>query len=1211
MTRHHAAAVRASVVLFVALFAILLSAQMPPQPSGGRLVPGDLRARAERRGRVRVLVELKLASGGHVAEGELRTLLAIARQRREILSTFARIASKLASTDRRVIHRYETVPYVALEVSPGALAALETASSDVARVVEDEIVWPVLAQSVPLIQGDQAWAAGYTGAGTTIAVLDTGVGASHPFLTGKVVQEACFSSTVSGLSRSTCPDGSDQQIGTGAAAPCSLSECIHGTHVAGIAAGNGASAGQPFSGAAKGAQLMAVQVFSEIIDPASCAAPCAGAFTSDIIAGLEHVYTQALSLNLVSVNMSLGGSAFTAPCDSQPYKPAIDNLRSIGVATVVASGNSGSSNAISSPACISSAISVGSTDTSNQVSSFSNVAPFLSLFAPGQSIISSVPGGGFAALSGTSMATPHVAGTWAILRQAAPEAGVTLILNALRETGLPITDTRQAGGSTVPRVRIFEALGALVPVTHPAPTLTSVAPARVRAGTSPVTLTLTGSGFDAFSVAYWNGAPKPTTVMSTTQLLAQISSADLAAGPTGHVSVFNPAPGGGTSGSLPVTVDPPASLTVSATAVPPSTPVTVTLANGFGGSGDWIGLAPSGSPNSTYLTFTYVGAGVTDRTWTVTMPSTPGSYEFRLFLNNGFTRAATSPIVTVDASLNPVPTIASLSPVTTPAGSPGFTLTVNGSGFVALSVVQWNGSPRTTTFVSATQVRAAIAAADVAVVGGIPVTVLSPTPGGGTSSPVTFTTTTPSVLTVSATTAQPGASVTVTLTNGGGGVTDWIAFAPTSAPNTSYITYTYVGSGVTTRTWTITMPATPGSYEFRYFPNGGYTRTATSPPVTVQASGNPVPVATSLSPASITAGSAGFSLTVSGSGFTSSSIVRWNGLDRATTFVSATELRASIAAADVASAGTATVTVFSPPPGGGTSSALTFTIGGSPAPPALSVSATTVTAGASVTVTLTNGPGGSGDWLSFAPTTAGNASYTYFTYVGTGVITRTWTVTAPSTAGTYEFRLFLNNGYARAATSPAVTVVVGPNPAPSLSSLNPARTSAGSNAFTLTVNGTGFVSSSVIRWNGVTRSTSFASSTQLTTPIAASDVAAIGSAQVTVFSPSPGGGTSTALPFVIAPPPTLTVSATTVAPGASVTVTLTDGLGGATDWLAFAVTSASNSFYTVFTYVGSGVTSRTWTVTAPSTPGTYEFRLFLNNGYTRAATSPPVTVVSQ
>jgi hypothetical protein len=75
-----------------------------------------------------------------------------------------------------------------------------------------------------------------------------------------------------------------------------------------------------------------------------------------------------------------------------------------------------------------------------------------------------------------------------------------------------------------------------------------------------------------------------------------------------------------------------------------------------------------------------------------------------------------------------------------------------------------------------------------------------------------------------------------------------------------------------------------------------------------------------------------------------------------------------------------------------------------------------------------------------------------------------------------------------------------------------------------------------------------------------------------------------------------------------VTVTLTAGFGGGSDWLAFAATSAANSSYLQWTYVGGGVTTRTWTITAPATAGTYEFRLFLNDGFTRAATSPTVTV---
>jgi hypothetical protein len=975
---------------------------------------------------VRVLVEVALPSR-HVAEGDLRSAAAVALQRRRADDRRTQVLAGLPPASHRVLHRYRTVPYLALEVTPAALDAMRGMGHAITRVLEDGILHPVLAESAPLVQSDQAWSVGFDGAHSAIAVLDTGLDASHPMLSGRILAEACFSSTVVDKSQSFCPSGADEQIGEGAAAPCSVADCLHGTHVAGIAAGSGATAGTSFSGVAPGASIVPVQVFSRVIDAASCAtgvAPCAGAFTSDVLAGLEYVYTIATTYNIVAVNMSLGGNLYMAACDSEPYKEFIDNLRSIGVASVVASGNSGSPWAISTPACVSSAISVGSTTKTDAVSWFSNVASFLSLFAPGESITSSVPGGSYAAFSGTSMAAPHVAGAWAILRQAAPEASVDTVFNALRQTGLPITDTRLFGSTTVPRIQVLQALATLTPITNPSPEIVAITPSRLPAGRAFV-LTVAGHNFNAFSAVRWNGAARPTTVLSMTRLTAQIPASDVPAAGRAQIDVFTPAPGGGTSAPLSFTIDPPPSLALSASLVPPGSPVTVTLTNGYGGASDWIGFFATTASDTGYLRWTNLG-GATESTWTITAPTANGTYEFRLLANN--VSVAKSSPVTVDSSVNPVPSVTSLVPSATVVSTPGLTLKVRGNGFANSSIVRWNGSSRQTTFVSATELRTTITADDLAVEGSAQVTVATPAPGGGVSGAVVFAIRPPPSLAVSATTVTPGGSVTVTLTNGFGGSTDWIALAATNAPSTSYIQWVYVGTGLTARNWTVTMPTTLGTYEFRFFPGGGYTRAATSPAVMV-------------------------------------------------------------------------------------------TVGSTPGEsPQLSVSAATVAAGASITVTLTNGYGGSGDWLAFAATAAANSTYLQSTKVGAGVTTRTWTVPAPSPPGTYEFRLFLNGGYTRTATSPTVTVT-GP-----------------------------------------------------------------------------------------ATPPSLTISANQVAPGGSVTVTLRDGYGGSGDWMSLAAAGASSLSYIKYTYVGAGLTTRTWTVTMPASAGTYEFRLYLNNTYTIAARSAPVIV---
>ncbi|MBA4741431.1 MAG: S8 family serine peptidase [Azoarcus sp.] len=388
-----------------------------------------------------------------------RTRLAAAQER-----VLQRLEMTLALQALFDVKRFNLFPGVSMHAEPETLADLLDDPS-VLRVIEDKILQPLLSESIPLVGGDASGTfAGRTGFGQVIAVLDTGVDKYHPFLQDKVVSEACYSSNVPewGVT-SLCPDGVTSSTAADSGLNCSpgITGCGHGTHVAGIAGGSNAS----FSGVAQDSNLIAIQVFSEIPSQycgEGAVDPCVGAYTSDILEGLERVYALRSTLDIASANLSLGGGAYDATCDDDPLKPVIDNLRLVGIATIAASGNDGFTQHLSSPACISSAVSVGSTTKQDAVSSFSNSADMLDLLAPGQSIRSSVPGDTYAYLSGTSMAAPHVAGAWAVLKEARPDATVEEILDSLIATGQMVTDPRTGANSRVrPRIAVADALAAL------------------------------------------------------------------------------------------------------------------------------------------------------------------------------------------------------------------------------------------------------------------------------------------------------------------------------------------------------------------------------------------------------------------------------------------------------------------------------------------------------------------------------------------------------------------------------------------------------------------------------------------------------------------------------------------------------------------------------------------------------------------------------
>lgn len=399
-------------------------------------------------GHLRVIVQVDVPSA---PEGRMSRLEAT-RQRSAIRAAQnAAVTDLLGGTGAKVHALFDNVPHLAAEVDANTFAKLR-ASARVRSIEEDVASPPTLLQSTTLINAPVAWNSGRTGTGWAVAVLDTGVDKTHPFLAGKVVSEACYSSN-STDSTSVCPGGvtASTAVGSGVNCNVSVAGCTHGTHVAGIVAGSGAPDGS--SGVAPGAGIIAMQVFSRF--PASNSAM---SYSSDQIKALERVFALRGTFQIASVNMSLGAGQYTSTCDAtnSALKASIDNLRSVGIATVIASGNSSYKNAISAPACISSAVSVGATCDAGPdgsacatgvdgVASYSNIASFVSLLAPGSYITSSVPGNGYAAWNGTSMAAPHVAGAWALLKQANPAMSVDDALSLLRGQAVAVNDQRSGG----------------------------------------------------------------------------------------------------------------------------------------------------------------------------------------------------------------------------------------------------------------------------------------------------------------------------------------------------------------------------------------------------------------------------------------------------------------------------------------------------------------------------------------------------------------------------------------------------------------------------------------------------------------------------------------------------------------------------------------------------------------------------------------------
>jgi len=536
------------------------------------------------------------------------------------------------------------------------------------------------------------------------------------------------------------------------------------------------------------------------------------------------------------------------------------------------------------------------------------------------------------------------------------------------------------------------------------------------------------------------------------------------------------------------------------------------------------------------------------------------------------------------------PAISSLAPTGVTAGSGTFVLTVNGSRFVSSSTVNWNGTALTTTYVSESQLTASVSAAQIADAGSVSVTVTDPSWRKITSNAATFDISganpIPAVTSLkpaAVTAAGPGFTLTV---NGSGFVSSskvhW---------NGTEVSANFVNDAQITASVPATAIATAGTASVTVSsptPGGG---TSAASPIVVT-SANPVPTVSSLAPASATAGGASFTLTVDGSNFVSASTVNWNGAALSTTYVSPTQLSAAVPASDLAAAGSTSITVSSPTPGGGTSGGSTFTINSANPVPAISslAPASTAAGGAAFKVTV----GGSGFVASSTVKWNGTALST--TYVSDASLTASVPASGIASSGSASVTV-ASPAPGGGTSSGSTFTVTSANPLPAISSLAPTSASAGSAAFKMTVDGSNFLSTSTVNWNGTALPTAYVSASQLIASVPASDIASAGSESITVANPAPGGGTSAAVPF------TASTSTGTV-PGAPTNVTVTPwpytGLisftppanSGASPITSYTVTAVGASWIhgtgpgSPIMVQGDPLGNNTFTVTATNAQGT-------------------------
>lgn len=560
------------------------------------------------------------------------------------------------------------------------------------------------------------------------------------------------------------------------------------------------------------------------------------------------------------------------------------------------------------------------------------------------------------------------------------------------------------GTSSAPRV---------INIVNAVPTISALSSNTKIVGAAAFAETVTGTNFITGTVGYVNGSPRATVVTDSTHIVVTVTATDLSTVGTLLVTAFNPGPGGGLSNTFSIAVNNPAPVFSS---VAPNAVV-------IGSGNTNVILTGSGFLASSVVklgaaTISSVYNGPASITATIPSASLASIATLSLTVVNPTPGGGTSGAQTVQVT-NPAPTITSLSPNQKSAGDATFTLTVNGTGFrTGNTTASWNGQARTTTVTNSTTLTFTVNASDITAVGQNSVTVTNATPGGGTSSPA----------------------------------------------------FLNVGAS------------------------------------------NPVPTITSLTPNNLNQGSPSQSVAVLGTNLVAGSIVRWEGNDRATTPIDATHASFILQSGDLAVPGSHAVTVFNPAPGGGTSAASGFVVNAlNPVPTISGISPPSILHGSSGFTLHILGT----NYSALTTVSFGGAAKTP-TVVSSTEITISILSGDVTTAGTIP--VIVTNPAPGGGSTPAANFIVdagSDNPTPSITTLSLLAADVGATGSTVTITGNGFISGSQAKWSGSNRTTVFGSATSITIAILTSDLVAVGNFPITVFNGTPGGGTSNQIFFAV------------------------------------------------------------------------------------------------